>query len=183
MNSNILQTPKKELRISRIFDAPRELVWKAWTEPEHMKKWWGPETITTPVIEVDFRVGGKYLVCMRSSDNKDVWSMGRYLEIDPLQRLRMTDSFADENGNAVSASFYGMSSDFPMESQVVLIFEEDDTKERTRFTMVYEDVSGIPEDHLQDMTQGWQEMLDKLSGYLAVLSDKVQPAFFALYEK
>lgn len=93
--------------------------------------------------------------------------MGRYLEIVPLQKLTMTDSFADENGNVVNASFYGMGSDFPMESQVEFSFDEDDDKERTMFTMVYQDVSGIPEEHLKDMTQGWKEMFDKLSGYLA----------------
>lgn len=170
MNENDLtDTLKRELRISRIFDAPRELVWKAFTEPDRMKKWWGPETFTTPYIKSDFRVGGKYLVCMRSPDNKDFWSAGSYLEIDPYKKLMMTDSFADENGNVVSASFYGMSPDFPMESHVTFNFEEDDNRDRTRFIMVYDDVSGIPEDHMKDMTQGWNEMFDKLSGYLAAI--------------
>lgn len=167
MKDDLIDTPKRELRISRIFNAPRELVWKAWTEPERMKKWWGPETFTTPYITIDFRVGGKYLVCMRSPEDKDFWSTGSYLGIEPLQKLTMTDSFADENGNAVSASYYGMSSVFPMESRVEFDFDEDDNKDRTRFTMVYEDVSGIPEEHRKDMTQGWNEMFDKLSGYLA----------------
>jgi len=170
MNDNKLtDTLKRELRISRIFDAPRELVWKASTEPERMKMWWGPETFTIPFVNIDFQVGGKYLVCMRSPDNKDFWSAGSYLEIDPYKKLAMTDSFADENGNVVSASFYGMSSDFPMESRVEFNFDEDDNKDKTRFTMVYEDVSGIPEEHLKDMTQGWNEMFDKLTRYLAAI--------------
>lgn len=118
MNDNIIDTHKRELRISLTFDAPRELVWKASIEPERMKMWWGPETFTTPFVKIDFQVGGKYLVCMRSPDNKDFWSSGSYLEIDPYKKLAMTDSFADENGNVVSASFYGMSSDFPIESRV-----------------------------------------------------------------
>ena len=172
MNTNIINTPERELRISRIFDAPCDLVWKAWTEPERMKKWWGPETFTTPFITIDFRVGGKYLVCMRSPDNKDFWSTGSYLRIDPPRKLTMTDSFADENGNIVSASYFGMSSDFPMESRVEFYFDEDDNKDSTRFTMVYEDVSGIPEEHVKDMTQGWNEMFDKLSGYLAAIGGK-----------
>ena len=57
---------KDELTITRIFDAPRELAWKAWTEPERLKKWWGPKYFTAPVIKNDLRVGGKYLYCMRA---------------------------------------------------------------------------------------------------------------------
>jgi uncharacterized protein YndB with AHSA1/START domain len=65
------QTKKgKALIISRIFDAPRELVWKAWTETELVMRWWGPEGFTAPVVEIDLRVGGKYLYAMRS-DGKD----------------------------------------------------------------------------------------------------------------
>ena len=63
-----------ELTITRIFDAPRELAWKAWTEPERLKKWWGPQYFTAPVIKNDLRVGGKYLNCMRGPDNKNYWS-------------------------------------------------------------------------------------------------------------
>jgi uncharacterized protein YndB with AHSA1/START domain len=57
---------EKGLVIKRIFDAPRELLWKAWSDPEQMKRWWGPKGFTTPVCKIDFRVGGVYLYCMRS---------------------------------------------------------------------------------------------------------------------
>ena len=56
--------PTLEITITRVFDAPRELVWKAWTEPEHFMRWWGPKGYTAPVYKVDLRVGGKYLYCM-----------------------------------------------------------------------------------------------------------------------
>ncbi|HEX9808116.1 MAG TPA: SRPBCC domain-containing protein, partial [Alphaproteobacteria bacterium] len=55
----------REITITRVFDAPRELVWKAWTEPETFKQWWGPKGYTTPSCRIDFRVGGVYLACMR----------------------------------------------------------------------------------------------------------------------
>jgi uncharacterized protein YndB with AHSA1/START domain len=54
--------------ITRIFDAPRELVWKAWTDPKHMAQWWGPQGFTNPVCELDVRVGGAWRIVMRSSD-------------------------------------------------------------------------------------------------------------------
>ncbi len=68
--------------ITRIFDAPRDLVWKAWTTPELVKEWWGPKDFTAPSIQMDFRVGGKYLFCMHGPKgtefDKDFWSAGRF---------------------------------------------------------------------------------------------------------
>ncbi|MFA6239944.1 MAG: SRPBCC domain-containing protein, partial [Candidatus Hydrogenedentales bacterium] len=92
------------LVIARVFDAPREMVWKAWTEPEQVKQWWGPEMFSAPVCTSDFRVGGKYLYCMRSPEGQDFWSTGTYEEIVPMERIVSSDSFADEKGNIISAS-------------------------------------------------------------------------------
>src|SRR5439155_11047053 len=112
--SNSPSSTGEALVIERIFGAPRELVWKAWTEPERMMRWWGPRGFTSPVCEVDFRVGGKIFAAMQSPDfneGRPIWSTGVYKEIVPLQRLVTTDSFADENGNVVPASEYGMTND------------------------------------------------------------------------
>ena len=163
MQTQALKT-KRELVITRILDAPRELVWKAWTEPELMMKWWGPKTFTTPSIKLDLRVGGEYLSCMRSAEGKDYWSKGTYKEIVPGQRLVLTDSFADDKGNIVPATYYGMSPEFPLESVVTVTFDENDG--RTKLTLRYDDVSSIPESDLSDMQQGWNEMLDKLADFL-----------------
>jgi uncharacterized protein YndB with AHSA1/START domain len=76
-------TKERELVITRIFDAPREKVWKAWTDPERVKRWWGPKDFTAPVIKIDLRVGGKYLYCMRSPEVKDFWSGGIFQEVVP----------------------------------------------------------------------------------------------------
>lgn len=62
---------KNEITISRIFDAPRESVWKMWTDPKEVKKWWGPKDFTAPEIKIDFTVGGKYLYCMRGAGASD----------------------------------------------------------------------------------------------------------------
>src|SRR5688572_29632086 len=96
-----------DVEITRIFDAPPELVWKAWTEPEHFMRWWGPKDFTSPAAKMDLRVGGKYLACMRTPEGQDMWSTGTYREIVPLERIVYTDSFADAEGNVVSAAHYG----------------------------------------------------------------------------
>jgi uncharacterized protein YndB with AHSA1/START domain len=85
-------TKQKELVITRTFNAPRLLVWKALTYPEWVKKWWGPKGFTAPVAQIDLKVGGKYLYCMRSPDGKDYWSTGEYREIDYPQKLVVTDA-------------------------------------------------------------------------------------------
>ncbi len=95
---------EQALVITRVFDAPRELVWKEWTERERFMLWWGPKGFTTPFCKIDLRVGGVYFNCMRSPEGKDYWSGGIYREIVPLERIVCTDSFADEEGNAVPAT-------------------------------------------------------------------------------
>jgi uncharacterized protein YndB with AHSA1/START domain len=149
-----------ELVITRVFNAPRELVWKAWTEPEHLMRWWGPKNFTSPVCRIDLRVGGTYLSCMRSADGKDYWSTGVYHEIIPLERIICTDSFADESGNIVPASHYGMKEDFPMTMLVTVTFE--DLKGATKMTLRH---AGLPAGTMTDMTSaGWNESFDKLAG-------------------
>ena len=74
---------KEDLVIKRIFDAPRELVWSAWTKREHVAKWWGPKDFTTPTAKIDLRIGGKYHFCMRSKEGQDFWITGVYKEIIP----------------------------------------------------------------------------------------------------
>ena len=152
------QTATREaLVIERIFDAPVELVWKAWTEPEHMKRWFGPHGYTCPVVEIDLRVGGKNLNCMRSSEGQDIWSTGTYKEIVPMKRLVITDSFADENGNPVPATHYGMP-EMPMEMLISVDFE--DLGGRTKMTLRHE---GLPAGDMREGAgQGWSQSFDKL---------------------
>ena len=161
-NSPATTSTERELVIERVFDAPRELVWKAWTEPEHFMRWWGPKGFTTPFCEIDLRVGGKYLNCMRSPEGKDYWSTGVYREIVPLERIVCTDSFADEHGNVVPATHYGMS-DMPLEMLITVTFEEHGGK--TKLTLHH---VGIPAGaDREGANQGWSESFDKLAEYLA----------------
>jgi uncharacterized protein YndB with AHSA1/START domain len=155
----MVEKPSKSMgiTITRVFDAPRELIWKAWTEPERIKRWWGPKGYTSPSVTIDLRVGGKNLSCMRSPDGKDTWSTGTYQEVVEPERLEMTDSFADEQGKVVPASYYGMPGAFPLELQVLVTFEEH--QGRTTMTLRH---SGIPADHAKDTEGGWNESFDKL---------------------
>jgi uncharacterized protein YndB with AHSA1/START domain len=151
------------LVIERIFDAPRELVWKAWTDPEHFMRWWGPKGFTTPFCKIDLRVGGKYLNCMRSPEGQDFWSTGVYREIVEPERIVCTDSFADAEGNVVPATHYGMSADIPLEMLVTVTFEELEGS-KTRMTLRH---VGLPEGEMKDLTgAGWNESFDKLAEYL-----------------
>ena len=102
-----------ELRISRFYKADRRLVWRFWTEPELLALWLGPKGATGTTVKTDLRVGGKNLIYMHSPEGKDFWGTNTFIEIKEPEKLVMTDSFADEKGNVVDASYYGMGEDFP----------------------------------------------------------------------
>jgi uncharacterized protein YndB with AHSA1/START domain len=151
-----------ELTITRVFAARSESVWKAWTDPAELMRWWGPKNFTAPVSEIDLRVGGSYLNCMMSPEGRDFWTTGVYREIVPMERLVCTDSFADEKGDVVPAAYYGMPGDWPLELLVTVTFEESGGK--TTMTLVHE---GIPPGEMRDNTwTGWQESFDKLEALL-----------------
>ena len=150
---------QQEVFITRLFDAPRELVWQAWTEPRHFKLWWGPKDYTCPFCEMDLRVGGKYLNCMRSPEGKDYWSTGVYREIIPMERLVFTDCFADEQGNVVPATYYGLGVDFPIEMLVIMTLEDQDGK--TKLTLRHIDLPTGPD--REGAQLGWSQSFDKLA--------------------
>lgn len=161
-SSTPVDTNEHHLIITRIFDAPRELVWRAWTEPEHFMRWWGPKDFTSPRCEIDLRVGGRYLCCMRWPDGRDSYTAGEYREIVPLERLVYTDCFADEHGNAVPATHYGLGADFPTEMLVTVTFE--DCEDGTKMTLTH---AGVPAGEISDMTiASWNQSFDKLAASL-----------------
>ena len=83
----------RELMLTRLINAPREKVWRAWTEPEILKQWFAPKPYTTPVAELDVRPGGSAYIVMRGPDGKDLPNHGVYLEVVPNQRLVSTDAY------------------------------------------------------------------------------------------
>ena len=80
-------TADRELTVTRLIDAPRTLVFTAWTEPEQVARWWGPKGFVTTYSEMDIRPGGAYRLCMRSPEGKDHWKRGVYQEIVPPERI------------------------------------------------------------------------------------------------
>lgn len=155
-------TTEQTLEIIRRLDAPPSLIFRAWTEPERAKQWWGPKGFTCPVCEIDLRPGGVYLNCMHAPDGKDYWSTGVYREIDEPERIVCSDCFADEHGNRVPPKHYGMSADWPAEAMIEVAFTRKAGK--TRLTLHHWPIKPGPE---RDMCErGWNEMLDKLVDYL-----------------
>ncbi len=154
----------KEITITRFFDARRELVWKAWTEPWRYMRWQGPKGFTVPVSKIDLRVGGKTLMCMRSPDGKDFWSTGEYREIVEPSRLVITDSFSDDKGNVVPASHYGFVGYFPMELLITVTLE--DLGNRTMLVLRHSGLDSVGAEMVEGMEQGWNESFDKLEAFL-----------------
>jgi len=158
----------EEMTITRVIDAPVEEVWRAWTDPERVMRWWGPMGFTSPVAKIDLREGGKYLFSMRSPEGDTFWSTGVYRKIVPRKQIDYTDSFADENGNVVPGSHYGMDA-FPDETHVTLLFEEL-SGNKTRLTITQD---GVPSGELFDASlAGWNESLDKLEKSLLEMKER-----------
>lgn len=156
----------KTIVIERVFDAPVEKVWQAWTEPEQFKKWWGPKDWTAPVVKIDFRVGGKFLGCMRGAMEEggpvqDTWSGGVYKEIVPMKKIVSTDYFTDSDGNKIDPKEAGLPGEWPEQLLVTVTFE--DLGEQTKLTITHE---GHPPDIADEANQGWQQSLDKLAAIL-----------------
>jgi uncharacterized protein YndB with AHSA1/START domain len=155
------ETAVNELIINRMFHARVDLVWKAWTNSEHIMRWWGPKGFTSPVCKLDFRVGGKFHFCTTSPDGQNFWNTGICKEIIPFKKIVWTDGLADEKGNKVPASHYGMS-DMPEELLLTILFEDQNGK--TKLTIHHQ---GIPAGELSEMTnRHWNETLDKLAATL-----------------
>jgi uncharacterized protein YndB with AHSA1/START domain len=158
---------KDAIVIERIFDAPVDLIWQMWTQPEHFKKWYGPKGFTVPVAEMDMRVGGKRLVCMASPDGSmKMWTTGKYMEVVPNERLVYTDSPADENGDVVSPSAMGMPEGYPATTEVTILFE--DIGGRTKMVMTH---AGVPAG--SGANAGWEQAFAKMADHIeTVLNNK-----------
>jgi len=148
------------LELTHILDAPCEKVFKAWTDPEILKRWWGPNGFTTPVCGIDLRPGGIFHYCMRSPEGRDYYGKGIYREISPPERLAYTDFFVDEKGNPVSAEYYGLSPDWPKQSEVTVTLNEQGSK--TKLILRYDNILPSGEDREKCIT-GWTEMLERLA--------------------
>ncbi len=155
-------TDADAINITRIFDAPRELVWKAWTDPEMIKHWWGPNGFSVPSIQVDLRVGGKYLFCMHGPEGSpmdmDMYNCGIFKEIIPLEKIVCTQCMSDQDGNIISPSDMGMEG-MPDETLITVTFEEM-SDGKTKMTFRHE---GMPKQAGEMAAGGWGQSFDKMA--------------------
>jgi len=158
----------KDFVISRVFDAPRDLVWKAFTEPERMKQWWGPKGFKVVAAKMDLRPGGSYHYGMKSPDGMTMWGKFIYREVVPNERLVLINSFSDEVGGITR---HPMSPTWPLELLSVFTFE-DAPGGKTRFTIRWSAHNASAEERKtfdtshDSMNRGWGGTLDQLAAYL-----------------
>lgn len=165
----MVETQSKDFVLSRVFDAPRELVWKAFTEPERMKQWWGSKGFKVLHSKMDLRPGGTYHYGMQSPDGKPMWGRFVYREIVPLEKLVLITSFSDEKGGQTR---HPMAPTWPLEMLSVFTFE-DVPCGKTKFTIRWSPHNASEEEcktfdagHAS-MTQGWSGTMEQLAAYLA----------------
>ncbi len=151
------QLKEGQVVVSRTFQAPLELLWKAWTEPKHFMGWYGPKDFTVPTCEIDLRVGGRHLWSMRSPDGMQMYFTGTYKEIVPMKRLVFTDSFSDAEGNLMPNAMVGIGEGKPEIMDVTVTFAHAGGK--TTVT-----VSHVGAEHA---AMGWEQAFDKLAAILA----------------
>lgn len=146
---------EREVTITRIFDAPREVVFRAWTDAAQLAQWWGPKGFTSPVCEIDARVGGALRIDMRGPDGSIYPMKGAFREIVPPERLAFTTIALDDAGNHILDGF------------TTVIFADDDGKTRltlhTRARAVVDKAAA----YLQGMEMGWTQSIEKLQVLLA----------------
>ena len=150
----------RDLVITRLFDAPVERVWNAWSDPEQLMRWWGPKAFTAPVAEIDFRVGGTSLVCMRSPEGQNLCNTWTYQRIEPMELIEFVQKFADENGNEVTPAELGLPPEIPQEVRHVIKFKAvgDNKTEMTVTEFGY-----TSEEILELSRAGMNEVLDKMA--------------------
>jgi len=158
----------KDFVIARVLNAPRDLVWKCFTDPERMKQWWGPKGVKIRAAKMDLRVGGSYHYCMETPDGKTMWGKQAYREITPPERLVFINSFSDEVGGLTR---HPMAPTWPLEMFSIFTFE-DAGGGKTKFTVRWSPHNPTEEERKTfdaghaSMTQGWSGSIEQLEAYL-----------------
>ncbi len=140
----------RTLTLERTFDAPIELVWEAWTQPEHIAQWWGPKGMKTEVVEHNFKVGGAWKYTMKMPDGSDFIADGIYLEIVELQKIR------------TSANFKPMTEG--VELQILL--EKNEDKTNFTFHVVHPTEEYCKQQEAMGFYNGWGSTFERLHEYL-----------------
>jgi uncharacterized protein YndB with AHSA1/START domain len=152
---------------SRVFDAPRERVWKAWTEAAQLKQWWGPAGFKVHTCKVDLRPGGVFLYGMTTPDGKEVWGRFVYREIQAPKKLVFIVSFSDPQGGVTR---HPWSANWPLHILSTVTFEEQGRKTKVTVQWVPHDATEVErktfDEGRDSMKQGWAGTLDQFADYL-----------------
>lgn len=148
---------QRELVITRVLDAPRDLVFSCWTDPRHLAEWWGPAGFTAPSVTADVSEGGAWRTCIRNSaDGAELWSSGVYLEIAPPERLVFSFAWDVEEGEPVE------------DTLVTVTFAERGEKTEMTFHQAGFDDVASRDGHIT----GWQECFDRFAPYVAAVKEE-----------
>ncbi len=156
-----------EFVISRTFDVPRDVLWKAFTDPERMKLWWGPKGVKIIHSKMDFRPGGMYHYGMQTPQGEKMWGKFIYREIDPQNKMIFVNSFSDEKGGITR---HPLNKNWPLQMLSTFIFEEHQGK--TTLTIKWLPLNPTEQENKtfnegrEDMKQGWTGTLEQLEEYL-----------------
>jgi uncharacterized protein YndB with AHSA1/START domain len=169
MTPNKSDTKSPDFVLSRVFDAPRELVWKAFTDPERMKHWWGPKGFTVIASKMDLRPGGTYHYGMKAPNGSTMWGKFVFREIVAPERMVFINSFSDEAGGITR---HPMSPTWPLQMLSTFTFEEL-AGGKTKFTIRWSAYNATAEEQKtfdaghDSMRMGWGGTMDQLAEYLA----------------
>ena len=155
--------------ISCVFDAPRDRVWKSWTEAERLKQWWGPKGFVVTHCEIDLRPGGIMHYCLRMPDGNEMWGKFIYREIVKPERLVWINSFSDKDGGT---TVHPMSPTWPRDMLSTATFEAQGGK--TKLTVQWVPLDGSTalerktfEDGRESMKMGWTGTMEQFAAYLS----------------
>jgi uncharacterized protein YndB with AHSA1/START domain len=143
-----------EMEMRRVFAAPRAVVFKAWTDPEQLAKWWGPTGFTNPVCEIDVRHGGAIRIDMRAPDGVVYPMTGTFEEVTPPERLVFTSAAMDSEGKPI----------FVNRNTVVFTEVEDGTEIALHVKVI--STTANAQQYLKNMSLGWSLSLDRLAELL-----------------
>jgi uncharacterized protein YndB with AHSA1/START domain len=158
-----------ELNFSRVIDAPRELVFRVWTEPEHFAQWFGPHAVAVPFCRIDPRPGGELHFCHRLADGPEVWIKGVYREVVAPQRLVFALGFVDASGRPAA---HPMFPEWPIDTVIVttVIFADHNGKTQLTVRQVLESTlpatPGAFKRHHEGAQVGWTQTLERLEAYV-----------------
>lgn len=152
----------RDVLITRTFDAPREMVFRAWTDPEVLARWYAPQGCTLEIRKMEVREGGTLHTCIRNPEYPDCWCVGTFLEIKAPERISYTLALADEAGQRMTSEAVGKDPDWPDETTVTVTFEEEAGK--THLTLHQNAREAVAK--RTGAYPSWLQMLDRLEEVL-----------------